>query len=258
MNKRTLLIAAADGHDIPATLVSTHSRNLVILSHGITTGKDENGSYTQFAEEVLSPDCDSIRFYFRGHGDSTLPSKQVTVAGEILDFMAIVKWAREQEYSKMFHVGTSFGASITLLSMAHFPMSDFSAVAFWNPVINYQNTFIKPTGEWTQEFFDQEHITELTQRDGTSIPETDFVIGPQMAMELIQLRPQDTVWPRSIPLLVIHGTEDTCVPYEDAIDYSHKNAGAATLHTLQGVDHGFDDKIEEAFTLTRNWFLQRA
>ena len=47
-------IAAADGHTIPNKTVLQGSHSLVVMSHGITTGKDEDGLYTEFAEQISS------------------------------------------------------------------------------------------------------------------------------------------------------------------------------------------------------------
>lgn len=251
-------IVAADGHKVPSTFVSNGSNKLVILSHGITTGRDEEGAYTGFVDKFLFPTFDSIRFDFRGHGESAVPPSEVTVAGEILDLMAVVGWARKHKYAKLFHVGTSFGASITLLSVARFSFKDFARVAFWNPVINYQNTFVNATVEWGREFFNQKSLDELAYRAGTPIPETNFVIGPRMTIELMLYRPQDTVWPARLPLLVIHGDRDTAVPYVDAVAYCERNRKVATLHTMRDVDHGFDSKINEAYKLTLKWFTKAA
>jgi len=249
-----IYIPTADGHNVPAELVSSGSERLVILSHGIATNKDEDGIYTTFAEEILAPEFDSIRFDFRGHGHSTLRSEEATIAGEILDFMAVVRWSRQQGYKNLFHVGTSFGASITLLCAARFSFHDFSSFVFWNPVINYDNTFINSTVSWGKEFFSQKTLDELAYKNGIAIPETNFVIGPRMAMELLNFHPDATIWPLGLPLLVIHGDKDSAVPCYDALEYQKRNDRVVTLRIIQGVDHGFDDKISDVYELTAEWF----
>ena len=227
------------------------------MSHGITTDKEEDGLYTEFAESLLAPSFDSIRFDFRGHGESRVPSEQTTVAGELLDLMAVVKWARESGHRKIFHLATSFGASVTLLALSRFSFNDLSAVVFWNPVIDYHNTFIEPKVEWAREFFDQKEETELAYRAGTKVSETDFVIGPLMTMELLLLHPEQTIWPSSPPLLIIHGDADTCVPFSDAEEYMIRNHDSVTLHRVPGVDHGFDDKIQDVCQQTVQWFEEQ-
>lgn len=252
---KNISIRTADNNMIPASFVSNGSDKLVILSHGITTGKEEDGVYTNFAEKILTPDFDSIRFDFRGHGDSSMNTRDVTVCGEILDFMAVVGWARTRKYAKLFHVGTSFGGGITLLSVANFSFNDFAGMVFWNPVISYRNTFIDATVPWAREFFNQRTLDELAYRSGTKVPETKFVIGPRMTMELLNFHPENTVWPDNVPLLIIHGDRDTLVPHADAVEYCKHNP-RVKLHTLSGVDHGFDNKLSEGYRETVQWFNQ--
>jgi len=78
-----------------------------------------------------------------------------------------------------------------------------------------------------------------------------------MTMEMLNLHPEDTKWPSNLPLLIIHGDHDTCVPHADATEYCKRNPAAA-LYTLSGVDHGFDQKISEAYGKTIEWFRQHA
>jgi len=251
-------VRAADGHDVPAVFMTRGSERLIIMSHGITGDKNEEGVHSQFATECLERGFDSIRFDFRGHGQSEMPSRQATISGRILDFMAIIRWARTYEYKQTFHVATSFGASITLLSARRFSMKDFSAVVFWNPVINYEYTFINPKVEWARGFFNLKLLDELAYREGIPIPKTDIVIGPEMAVELLNLRPQDTVWPSDLPLLIVHGDRDTCTPYEDVLQYRRSNRDIVKLHTIAGADHGFDDKLQEAYRVTLDWFSRES
>lgn len=250
----TFIVEAADNHHVPAKFLQAAADRIVILTHGITTNMDEDGTYTQFAEEFLAPDFSSVRFDFRGHGSSAIKPIDTTVAGEILDLMAVIRWTQQQGYREVFHVGTSFGASVTLLAARRFDLSFLRAAVFWNPVIDYDRTFINAITEWGQEFFDQSATDALAYRKGTAIPETAFTISPTMTMELLLLRPQDTAWPRSTPLLVLHGDQDTLVPCEDAKAYCDRNGDIATFIPLDGVDHGFDDKLVDAFVTTVEWF----
>lgn len=250
-------LTAADSHSIPALHFKFGAPSLLIASHGITTEKTEEGIYTRFAEQILPPEFDTLLFDFRGHGDSALPSSEVTVAGEILDFMAIVQWAQNQNYRRICHLGTSFGASITLLAASVYDLNFFSRVVFWNPVISFWNTFIEAQVEWGREYFDQANLIDLSNRPFTQIPETDFQISAQMTQELLLLKPEKTRWPQSMPLLIIHGNKDTLVPYEDTQTYAHANDPHVKCEILDGVDHGFDDQIEYAMEITKEWLLSQ-
>ena len=170
--------------------------------------------------------------------------------------MAVMKWARASDHRKIFHLATSFGASVTLLAALRLSFADLSAVVFWNPVINYRNTFIKPKVEWASEFFDQKSEEELAFRPGTTISDSDFVIGPAMTMELMFLTPERTDWPPGVPLLVIYGDADTSVPFSDAEEYAEINSPIVNLVAIQGADHGFDSAIGDVVEQTLRWFQQ--
>ncbi|MHC1728373.1 MAG: alpha/beta hydrolase family protein [Syntrophobacteraceae bacterium] len=255
---RELLIPAADGHIVPATLVCAGQKRLVIMSHGITGDREEEGVHSGFAELLFEQGFDSIRFDFRGHGKSAIASRDAAISGMMLDFMAVVRWAREQNYQDLFHVATSFGASITLMCVGGFSFSDFAAVTFWNPVIDYGHVFVNPLTEWGRKHFGQVNRDELPYRPGVSLSDGAIVVGPQMMMELFVLRPQDTVWPKCPPLLIIHGDRDTCVSCEDSKSYHAKNFESVTLYTLPGADHGFGDKLFEAYEATLGWFAEKS
>jgi alpha-beta hydrolase superfamily lysophospholipase len=251
------VITAADGHIVPHKTVFNGSDALVVISHGITSDKEEGGLYTEFAEKLLASDFDSIRFDFRGHGESAISSDQTTITGALLDLMAVMQWARNQGYRKLFHLASSFGGSISLLAFSRFSFCDFAAVAFWNPVTNYHNTFIEPKVEWAKTFFDQEKADELAYRPSTLIPPKNFVISPQMAMELLLLRPQETIWPTQPPLLIFHGDADAHVPFADAAAYSERNSENVTLRCIKGASHGFGCHTDTLCQETIEWFKQQ-
>lgn len=206
-------IEASDGHIVPATLFCAGADRIVIMSHGITGDRNEEGVHSGFASMLSRDGFDGIGFDFRGHGASALPPEHSTIAGMALDFMAVVQWARQKPYRKLSHLATSFGASITLLCASRFSLSDFSSVAFWNPVIDYGRTFIDPPSEWAAKYFDHRTPADLAYRRSVPIGKQGIPIGAQMLMELAFLNPQQTVWPATPPLLIVHGDRDTCAPY---------------------------------------------
>ena len=251
---RNLQITTSDDHSIILRHFTQNAKELVIASHGITTEKTEDGIYETFANDYLSPRFDTLLFDFRGHGESTLDSRDVTVCGEVLDLMSVLEWSKKHGYEKIHHLGTSFGASITLLAASAYDLTFLTSVVFWNPVINYWNTFVDAKVEWGKEFFNQKRPEELIQKRQTAIPETDFAFSPIMTQELLLLRPEATKWPREVPLLIIHGDRDTLVPFQDSRSYAQSNKRVAKFIRLREVDHGFDEKLPEAMTLAQGWF----
>jgi pimeloyl-ACP methyl ester carboxylesterase len=246
-------IFAADRVEVPALHFRRGGKKLLVASHGITSEKTEEGLYERFVEQ-MPLDYDALLFDFRGHGDSSLDSMEVTIAGELLDLMAVFHWAQKKGYSAIDHVATSFGASITLLAASAYGLPFLRKVAFWNPVVSYRNTFIAATVEWGKTFFDQAAIGDLADRPYTRISESQFYISARMTQELLLLHPENVEWPSSVPLLILHGSNDTAVPVSDSTEYASRNK--AHINILEGVDHGFDAKAQEAIQLTLAWLRE--
>jgi pimeloyl-ACP methyl ester carboxylesterase len=192
--ENTFKLTTADKHRIPVIHARRGGERLVAASHGITSEKTEEGLYKRFIK-LLPPSYDVLLFDFRGHGDSKMRSTEVTIAGEVLDLMTVFNWAREQKYSSIDHVATSFGASIALLAVDGYRLNFLRKTVFWNPVINYWSTFIESTVEWAQSYFDQERIEELSTRPFTKITDSKFRISALMTQELLLLHPERVVWP---------------------------------------------------------------
>ncbi len=251
---RAFQVVAADGHTVPAAYWATGSDRIAIMSHGITGDRDEDGVHSDFATLLAGNGFDSVRFDFRGRGQSVMPCEDATAAGMVLDFMAILQWVRSRGFLRIFHVATSFGAGISLLCASRFSFSDLAAAVFWNPVIDFNHVFINPVGQWGRKYFRHQRTDELAYSSGIPISDGGIVIGSQMLMELLFLKPQETVWPASTPLLIVHGDRDSCSPYEDAVNYRNSNPGRVELYTLAGADHGFEGRLQEAYEVTLRWF----
>lgn len=246
-------IEAADGHLVRCNFLSSDSDTLVILSHGITDDKEEDGAFTDMAEQYLAPKFDSIRFDFRGHGESAIASVKVTIAGEILDFAAVIRWAQKKGYKRLFHVGASFGASITLLAISKLHSCHFEKVVFWNPVTSFINTFVEPQVAWGSTFLGRQFYENFPSIEAVQVPETDFMLSAELAAELLYYPLERISWASDVPLLIIHGDRDTYVPYEDSVRFTADNP-SVKLKTLTGADHGFDDQMPKAIQMTNDWF----
>lgn len=248
--EKTFKLITADKNKIPIIHAKRGGDRLIVASHGISSEKTEENLYRRFIEK-LPPNYDVLLFDFRGHGDSKLRPIEVTIAGEVLDLMTVFNWARAQNYSSIDHIATSFGASIALLAVDGYRLRFLRKTVFWNPVINYRNTFTESTVEWGQSYFDQKRIEELSIRSFTQIAESKFRISALMTQELLLLHPERVMWPSSTPLLILHGDSDTLVPVSDAQSYARANK--ARIKIFKGIDHGFEDAEEEAISTTISW-----
>lgn len=249
--KQEFTVRASDGHEVPCLFTSNNSEIVIIFAHGITSEYTEDGVYTRFSE-FISPKWDLIAFDFRGHGRSSMPTDAVTVAGEVLDLMAIHSWCKQQAYKKIGILATSFGGGIALMALQGYGCALFDGIAMWNPVTNYRNTFTNATTAWGKTFYTQHSDYELASMGSIRIPETEFLIGPKLTFEFLTLHPEFTTIPKKIPLLVLHGISDTLVPHDDSVAFCKRNTHAEFV-SLPSVDHGFDHLLPQAFNITEQW-----
>lgn len=225
-NKGSFSIDTEDGHKIPVILTKNNNQHLLIMSHGITTEKTEDGLYSEFSKNILFKNFDSLMFDFRGHGDSLIPFRAISIEGEIIDLKVVLNWAQNQNYQTISYLGSSFGASIALLVSVSYDLTLLSSAVFWNPVIDYKILSDNIDIEWP----------------------------PKMIQEMRRMKPQDVQWP-NIPLLIIHGKSDTIVPIEQSNIYVKENPAYTRLSSVDNVGHGFDHKIKEVMSSTNDWFL---
>ncbi|HEU5349279.1 MAG TPA: prolyl oligopeptidase family serine peptidase, partial [Ktedonobacterales bacterium] len=58
------------------------------------------------------------------------------------------------------------------------------------------------------------------------------------------------------PLLIVHGTHDTIVPFSDA-ERMHAEIPTSELATFQGSNHGCTDRVFAARSLMGDWLAER-
>ena len=87
---------------------------IVLLAHGMMVGKDEYGGlYAELAVRLAQIGFASLRFDFRGHGDSSGTARDISVLNEVLDTKAAYRYLAAHFRLPIDCVATSFGAPPT-------------------------------------------------------------------------------------------------------------------------------------------------
>lgn len=214
------------------------SSKAVILAHGITVDKEEEGMFTVLAGKLAEVGIASFRFDFRGHGESGGKQEEMTIAGEMLDLVAAFNKVLNAGYTRIGIVGSSFGGGITLLTTGRFG-KDMRCLCFWNPVLDLEATFIKPFLPWLKNNIGRMK-KELKTKGWTYLPvDQPYKIGKELIKEMEKYKPYENIKEISIPVVIIHGDNDTYVPYRDSVKYLSGFTGWHKLVTIKGSDHGF-------------------
>ena len=253
MTTKTIIFKSKDGVNLCGKLTTPEkkSKGAVILCHGITVEKNESGFYTKLAKLLAENGLTSLRFDFRGHGESSGKSWQMTIKGEIRDLEAAVKLLKNKGFKKISLIGTSFGGSIITLYTKKRP-SAVTSLTLLCPVLDYRRTFLNPETEWAKEWFTPEAISDTARTGRLNLD--GFQLGDILLKEFRQLKPGETLLKLKVPTLIVHGTEDSYVPYSVAKYYGEKYRNGKFL-PIRGADHGFEGFEKRVYRKVIKWIL---
>ncbi|KYG71960.1 alpha/beta hydrolase [Roseivirga echinicomitans] len=221
------------------------NETVLIMAHGITVNKDENGFFVELEKKYNAEDFSTIRFDFRGHGDSPIKDIDCTITGMIEDLYTVINYAKNK-YKKVNLLATSFGCSISLLLLKHFKKNKLNKIVFVNPVISYKTTFTDTDLPWGNSFFPQKGIESAIDSAPILIGRRKFKTGSKMISELFYYEPEK-VKIKEIPLSLHHGTNDTMVSYKSCSDYYESCKSGKIQMTAYNASHGITEEREKLY-----------
>ena len=247
-------ISSIDKIDLQAAVhisKKSHSIGGIVQAHGIATDMDGGGILVRLAERLTESGFDVLRFTYRGHGKSGGTQRGVTIAGEMLDLQAALKYAADKLAKPLGMIAVSFGAVSTCLLLPY--IQESRGLVLWNPVLDLRRTFIESSLPWGRRNFSEESIRHLNSH-GYLLLDDSFEIGCVLYEEMKQYDPYHCFIKSSIPSIIIHGSRDSYVPYDvsRAACEEQKNC---TLCTIKDSDHCFDsrEREDEAIAITADW-----
>ena len=167
------------------------TKNAVILVHGITTDKDEEGIFADLADKLCKEGFAVFRFDFRGHGESGGMSVDMTISGELKDLDAAVGVVETRGFKRIGLLGASFGGGIAVL-FAAMNQRKLKILCLWNPCLNYDHCFLNPTLPWIRE--KKAHMKkDLLEKGRTELGSSKFKLGKPLFEEMDWLKVQPTL-----------------------------------------------------------------
>lgn len=221
------------------------SSRVVIFAHGMTVDKGDEGIFVR-AEKLLNEgEISTVRFDFRAHGKSQGKSlDDFTISGELADLDSIVQFARKEGYEWIGLAGASFGGSIAAL-YAGTHLEDIHALVLANPVLDYEKAFLEPTTPWAKKVF--KDAVESIKKDGfIKIGSRNFKIGVKLFEEMKNFFPYKELGKYKRPLLVVHGTKDSKVSFQDARKvFTTLSNPYKQFEAIKKSEHGFHEEPYE-------------
>ena len=108
MKEKHIRFRTTDGVFLRGVLTTPDkdSEGAVVLAHGFTGEKHEDGFFSRIAGLLAKNQLTVLRFDFRGHGHSAGRSRDVTIKGEIHDLSTAVNLLKSRGHKKLLLWGT--------------------------------------------------------------------------------------------------------------------------------------------------------
>lgn len=238
---------SADGVRLAGVLEDAESpRAAALIMHGITAEKEEGGLYTQLAGRLTGMGCSSLRFDFRGHGQSGGQGQDMTVSGELMDVCAAADTARARWGLPLVLIAASFGAVSSLLWYDKTGGDGVAAIVLLNPALDPYYAMVEPRTPWGRRCFTPEARRMLKAEGYMVMPDSGFKLGAGLFAEVARMggaqspfpQPYDALSRVRAPVLTIHGDADSYVPFDTAQKYGAPNERSRFV-AVPGADHGF-------------------
>lgn len=196
-------------------------RRLVAIGHGVTSHKDRPW-LSALSDACAARGIASVRFTYSGNGESQGRYEDVSISKEVGDLGAVLDTFSDRD---VIYAGHSMGgavgvlrasrdirirALVSLAGMVH--VQSFMQRWFGNLRPGVDVKFDKPNCPLTAQFL----------ADAAAIGD---VLAPAARVR--------------VPWLLVHGSADELVPFQDALDAQRANPAHTTLLEIPGADHRF-------------------
>lgn len=210
-------------------------KTLVIMMHGFPGGHmEDQGNIFGDLEDILSSTrFDSIRFDFRGCGDSDGESEDFTLTTAGQDLKAVLNWAYKKGYERVAYIGEGLGAAVALMNMNPRVRA---LVMLW-PMLDFRQTLFHSHFPLLET--PVSHAEKTVTNNGRKVAMSCLqeLLTASLVPELKNLR---------IPVLVEHGECDRESPITQ-LELLRRHAAAAPrvdITSYKEGEHGLRKKTE--------------
>jgi len=196
------------------------SKKIVIFLHGFTGNKNEaNFSFSRQAKLFDKNNIDSIRFDYYGSGDSDGQFEDMDFDDLIIQGNKIIDYVKSLDYEEIYLEGMSMGGALAI-KLANPTIAKLILIS---PAINML--------ELTTNIFNNSLILPNSNADLKSLELSKKFFESVKNVDLFE-----NVTQLVIPTIIIQGTKDEAVPYENALIVNKKITNSK-LVTVNGCDH---------------------
>lgn len=217
---------------------------VVVMLHGFTGDHITSAfKFPRLSRRLVKRGIATIRFDFRGSGDSEGRFEDMTPLTELRDAREVLEYVRSQPFynGSMGLVGYSLGGMIaSLLAPSE---RDVKSVCLWSPAVLNLELFEELSKD-LESRLDEDGFLDI---GGLRISRRfkDDALSIDASAELAKF---------SGDVLIVHGTEDETVPFGPVSKYAKNHK--FQLHAIEGGDHRFTKYqwVEELIEVSATFF----
>lgn len=217
-----------------------------LLLHGFTGTKVEmHRMFVKLARSFAQHGIATLRFDFRGSGDSAGEFEDMTIRSEVADALEAIKFlGRHKRINsrRLALVGMSMGGAIAAHVVAR-EKGHVKSLVLWAPVAEGAGILDELS---TPDAVSSLAETGLTDHGGN-------LVGVAFVRQFADMKPLREVARSKCPVLIVHGSKDETVPphhgdlYERAL---HAAKRVVRKVVIPGADHTFNKHIWEQRLIT--------
>ena len=201
----------------------------VVICHGFDSNKDNEFIFSLW-DNISRAGFVCMRFDFTGHGESKGSFRDFTITQEIRDVknaVELLKTSGVVNEKKIFLIGHSLGASVAILAASEEKIKAVVAISG-----------IARLDDFISSKFSEHQIAEWKRKGYVQFYDFD-----ELSTELLKdIEKHDILSAAGrlkCPLLIMHGTDDTSVPSENAKEIFYHAKDIRKLELIEGADHRF-------------------
>lgn len=227
--------------------VVNQEKEIVVLCHGLMGDKNDSDHFKDLSSTLHKNNINTFRFDFRAHGESEGNDYEMTPLKELIDLETTIDFLLEKGFDSIYLLGASFGGSV-VSSINFKKYSCIKKLILWYGLLDFSKTFT--------DFFTEESEQEANKTGFKVIksnrPGITFKLGKNLYQEIKDKKPYENLLDLEIPILFVHGTLDSIIPYQSSKDVTEKCKNA-TLKLIENESHAFrksKEELEEAIRST--------
>ena len=202
---------------------SGSSRELVVIGHGVTANKDRTWAVA-LAEAVSAAGFPALRFSFAGNGDSEGRFEDSCPTKEAADLASVIDAAEAAGHRQVIYAGHSMGGAVGVMAAAVDPR--IGALISLAGMVD--------TAGFAKRKFGEQFPGDLMW-DKPECPLSKAFLDDMQQIGSVEAMSERI----EVPWLLIHGREDTVVPFEDSVQVARRTPAPVELALVPGIDHVF-------------------